>query len=41
MKVTQIRNATILIESVVEDNNQGILIDPMFAPMSAIASLYR
>ncbi|GAC19628.1 MBL fold metallo-hydrolase [Paraglaciecola arctica] len=39
MKVTQIRNATILIESVVEGNKQGILIDPMFAPMSAIASL--
>jgi L-ascorbate metabolism protein UlaG (beta-lactamase superfamily) len=39
MKVTQIRNATILIESVVEGNKQGILVDPMFAPMSAIPSL--
>ena len=39
MKVTQIRNATILIESIVEGNKQGILVDPMFAPMSAIPSL--
>jgi L-ascorbate metabolism protein UlaG (beta-lactamase superfamily) len=39
MKITQIRNATILIETAVEGNQQGILIDPMFAPMSAIPSL--
>lgn len=35
MKITQIRNATILIET----QGQGILVDPMFAPKGAIPSL--
>jgi len=43
MKVTQIRNATILIETIVEGRDegkaQGILVDPMFAPKGAIPSL--
>lgn len=39
MKVTQIRNATILIEFTFEGKNQGILVDPMFAPKGAIPSL--
>jgi len=39
MKITQVRNATILIESMVEGNNHGILVDPMFAAMGAIPSL--
>jgi len=39
MKITQIRNATILIEVVVDGKQQGILVDPMFAPKGAIASL--
>jgi len=39
MKVTQIRNATILIEVVVQGVDQGILVDPMFAPKGAIPSL--
>ena len=39
MKITQIRNATILIEIVVEGKKQGILVDPMFAPKGAIPSL--
>lgn len=39
MKITQIRNATILIEVMVEGKHQGILVDPMLAPMGAIPSL--
>jgi L-ascorbate metabolism protein UlaG (beta-lactamase superfamily) len=39
MKITQIRNATILIEIMVEGKEQGILVDPMFAPKGAIPSL--
>jgi len=39
MKITQIRNATILIETMVEGKKQGILVDPMFAPKGAIPSL--
>jgi L-ascorbate metabolism protein UlaG (beta-lactamase superfamily) len=39
MKITQIRNATILIEVMIEGKQQGILVDPMFAPMGAIPSL--
>jgi L-ascorbate metabolism protein UlaG (beta-lactamase superfamily) len=39
MKITQIRNATILIETVVKDKPQGILVDPMFARKGAIPSL--
>jgi len=39
MKITQIRNATILIEVMVEGKQQGILVDPMFAPKGAIPSL--
>lgn len=39
MKITQIRNATILIETMVEGKAQGILVDPMFAPKGAIPSL--
>jgi len=39
MKFTQIRNATILIETVVQGVEQGILVDPMFAPQGAIPSL--
>jgi len=39
MKITQIRNATILIETTIEGKQQGILVDPMFAPMGAIPSL--
>jgi len=35
MKITQIRNATILIEV----EGQGILVDPMFVPKGAIPSL--
>ena len=39
MKVTQIRNATILIEFTFKDKKHGILVDPMFAPKGAIPSL--
>ncbi|MEH6451040.1 MAG: MBL fold metallo-hydrolase [Oleispira sp.] len=39
MKITQIRNATILIETLAEGKPQGILVDPMFAPKGAIPSL--
>ena len=39
MKITQIRNATILIETMVEGKALGILVDPMFAPKGAIPSL--
>ena len=39
MKITQIRNATILIEALAEGKPQGILVDPMFAPKGAIPSL--
>ncbi len=39
MKITQIRNATILIETLVKGKKQGILVDPMFAPKGAIPSL--
>jgi L-ascorbate metabolism protein UlaG (beta-lactamase superfamily) len=39
MKFTQIRNATVLIEVMVEGKTQGILVDPMFAPKGAIPSL--
>ena len=39
MKITQIRNATILIETMLEGKKQGILVDPMFAPKGAIPSL--
>lgn len=39
MKITQIRNATILIETLVEGKPQGILVDPMLAPKGAIPSL--
>jgi len=39
MKITQIRNATILIETMVDGHKQGILVDPMFAPKGAIPSL--
>lgn len=39
MKITQIRNATILIETKIEGKQQGILVDPMFAPKEAIPSL--
>jgi len=39
MKITQIRNATILVEIMVGGKAQGILVDPMFAPKGAIPSL--
>ncbi len=39
MKVTQIRNATILIEFTLEGKKHGILVDPMFAPKGSIPSL--
>ena len=39
MKITQIRNATILIETMIEGKQQGILVDPMFASKGAIPSL--
>jgi L-ascorbate metabolism protein UlaG (beta-lactamase superfamily) len=39
MKITQIRNATILIESMLEGKEEGILLDPMFAARGAIPSL--
>ncbi len=39
MKVTQIRNATILVEFKFEGKKHGILVDPMFAPKGAIPSL--
>jgi len=39
MKITQIRNATILVEVMVKGKAHGILVDPMFAPKGAIPSL--
>ncbi|MBV1921371.1 MAG: MBL fold metallo-hydrolase [Pseudomonadales bacterium] len=39
MKITQIRNATILIETTVEGKKNGVLVDPMFASKGAIPSL--
>jgi len=39
MKITQIRNATLLIETMIEGKQQGVLVDPMFAPKGAIPSL--
>jgi L-ascorbate metabolism protein UlaG (beta-lactamase superfamily) len=39
MRITQIRNASILIEVMVEGKKQGILLDPMFAPQGALPSL--
>jgi len=39
MKVTQIRNATILIEFIFEGEKHGVLVDPMFAPKGTIPAL--
>lgn len=39
MKITQIRNATLLLEVQSSGNNIGLLVDPMLAPRAALPSL--